>query len=184
MPSDLLIHPNSRCDAVLRIVAEAARPRPGVLALRYEVTGEISELILPSVRPGRRVDGLWRHSCFEAFVQTSPGPGYVELNFAPSTDWAAYGFRAYREAMSQDPAAAAPTIDVRRTDDRFILQAELLLDAEAIGGADARWRLGLSAVIEEASGRLSYWALRHRPGKPDFHHSDCFILEPAAPFSS
>jgi hypothetical protein len=32
-------------------------------------------------------------------------------------------------------------------------------------------------VIEETNGRLSYWALAHPPGKPDFHHSDCFALE-------
>jgi hypothetical protein len=39
--------------------------------------------------------------------------------------------------------------------------------------ADAR-RLALSAVIEETSGALSYWALRHAAGKPDFHHADAF----------
>jgi len=37
-------------------------------------------------------------------------------------------------------------------------------------------RLALSAVIEEERGRLSYWALRHPPGKPDFHHPDAFAL--------
>jgi hypothetical protein len=41
----------------------------------------------------------------------------------------------------------------------------------------ASWRLGLSAVIEETSGRISYWALAHPPGKADFHHSDCFAHE-------
>jgi hypothetical protein len=39
------------------------------------------------------------------------------------------------------------------------------------------WRLGLSAIIEEASGQRSYWALAHPPGKPDFHHPDSFALE-------
>ena len=34
--------------------------------------------------------------------------------------------------------------------------------------------VGLSAVIEETSGRKSYWSLAHPPGKADFHHSDCF----------
>jgi len=35
----------------------------------------------------------------------------------------------------------------------------------------------LSAVIEEESGTLSYWALRHAPGRADFHHPDGFALE-------
>jgi hypothetical protein len=37
--------------------------------------------------------------------------------------------------------------------------------------------MGLSAVVKEASGALTYWALRHAPGKPDFHHSEAFALE-------
>jgi hypothetical protein len=43
--------------------------------------------------------------------------------------------------------------------------------------ADARWRLGLSAVIEDMAGGKSYWALAHPPGKADFHHADSFARE-------
>jgi hypothetical protein len=35
----------------------------------------------------------------------------------------------------------------------------------------------VSAVVETLDGALSYWALRHPPGKPDFHHADSFALE-------
>jgi hypothetical protein len=41
--------------------------------------------------------------------------------------------------------------------------------------------VGLSAVIEEVDGSKSYWALRHPPGQPDFHHRDCFALRLEAP---
>jgi hypothetical protein len=41
--------------------------------------------------------------------------------------------------------------------------------------------LALSAVVEERNGALSYWALRHSPGKPDFHHPEAFALELAPP---
>jgi hypothetical protein len=40
-------------------------------------------------------------------------------------------------------------------------------------------QLALSTVIEDARGTLSYWALTHPPGKPDFHHRDAFVLEVA-----
>ncbi len=43
------------------------------------------------------------------------------------------------------------------------------------------WKLALSAVIEETDGTKSYWALRHPPGAPDFHHPDCFALTLEAP---
>ena len=42
---------------------------------------------------------------------------------------------------------------------------------------DEPWQLALTAVIEETSGVKSYWALRHPPGKPDFHHADGFVVE-------
>ena len=46
------------------------------------------------------------------------------------------------------------------------------------GGASAlHLRLGAAAVLEDDNGRLSYWALCHPPGKPDFHHPDGFVLE-------
>ncbi len=41
-------------------------------------------------------------------------------------------------------------------------------------------RLGLSAVIEQTDGTKSYWALAHPPGKPDFHHRDCFAHQLSA----
>ena len=73
-----------------------------------------------------------------------------------------------------------PKIEVDSSDDAFELRAELALDRLPDLPPDAPWQLGLSAVIEEAGGRLSYWALAHPPGRPDFHHSDCFALELAA----
>jgi hypothetical protein len=47
---------------------------------------------VPAAVAAARTDELWRHTCFEAFVRTSPAPAYYEFNFAPSTQWAAYRF--------------------------------------------------------------------------------------------
>ena len=35
------------------------------------------------------------------------------------------------------------------------------------------WQLGLSAVLEEADGAKSWWALAHPAEEPDFHAPDC-----------
>jgi hypothetical protein len=43
--------------------------------------------------------------------------------------------------------------------------------------SDIRLWVGLSAVVEDLNDSLSYWALKHPPGKPDFHHSDNFALQ-------
>jgi hypothetical protein len=54
----------------------------------------------------------------------------------------------------------------------FTLHASLKWNGDLPSGA-AR-QLGVAAMIEETNGRRSYWALAHPPGKPDFHHADCF----------
>jgi hypothetical protein len=60
---------------------------------------------------------------------------------------------------------------------RYTLQAVLTLDALPGLPRDGRWRLALSAVIEETNGGKSHWALAHPAGKPDFHHADGFTYE-------
>ncbi len=181
MRQALIRHPDSRCAAVARIDVEAARPRPGTLDLCYAVTGTIGALRMPAVSAPARADGLWRHTCFEAFVRASAGAGYYELNFAPSTRWAAYGFREYRSGMRAASEVSAPRFEVDSSGGAYRLRVSVALDGLAGLPGDAVWRLGLAAVIEETGGRRSYWALAHPPGKPDFHHGDCFRLElPAA----
>jgi len=167
-------HPDSPCAAVTRIEAFVARPRGGALALRYLVTGAIRELRLPPAAASVRADELWRRTCFEAFVRAPVGEGYYEFNVSPSTQWAAYRFDGYRQGMRPAEGIGAPQVEVRSTAKRFEMDVTLALPDSL---ADAPWRLGLSAVIEAADGRISYWALAHPPGKADFHHADGFALE-------
>jgi hypothetical protein len=180
MRQAIRLHPDSRCAAVTQAEVEIARPRPGNLVLRYFVSGRIGDLRIPPVTAPIRADALWQNTCFEAFVKAPPGPVYYEFNFAPSMQWAAYRFSGYRNGMIVASEIAVPRIDVRSSAAYYTLQASLELDGLPGLPSDALWRLGLSAVIEEMSGRKSYWALAHPPGSADFHHSDCFTLELAA----
>jgi hypothetical protein len=170
-------HPDCRCRAVDGIEVEAARPRPGALRLRYVVTGRTDGLRLPPVAAPARADDLWRHPCFEAFLRVPPGAAYTELNFAPSTCWAAYRFDGPRRGMRAAEALAQPHIEVRAEAGCYELSARLDLDPVPDFSGAPVWRLGLAVVIEKIGGGLSYWALAHPPGRPDFHHSDCFALE-------
>jgi hypothetical protein len=124
------------------------------------------------------VDELWRHTCFEAFLMKGDGPGYREYNFSPSGEWAAYAFRDYRQAKDQQAGVAAdepaPVIRVQRSAQRLALEAEVPLE---LTPSYRSMRLGLAAVVEAVDGGLSYWALRHPPGEPDFHHIDAFALQ-------
>jgi hypothetical protein len=167
----LKLHPDSRCDAVREVTLEAVRIDRSALRLRYRASGAMADLRIPQAARPARTDALWQHTCFEAFLRPRADDSYLEFNFAPSTEWAAYSFASYRSEM-RVIADAAVSVDVERTDEA--LEVTALLEGLP---EDGGWRLGASAVMEEIGGRRSYWALSHPPGKPDFHHSDCFALE-------
>jgi hypothetical protein len=175
MRGQLKLHSRSGYAAGVQIAVEFTRPRAHGLMLSYTVTGNVGRLGIPPVMAPVRGDELWRHTCFEAFVRGA-GPAYYEFNFAPTTQWAAYRFSGYRSGRC--PAEIpAPAIDVQSGADRFSLNAFLQLDSLNSLPARASWHLGLSAVIEERSGRISYWAAVHPSEKPDFHHADSFAYE-------
>jgi len=173
----LTLHPDSHCTAVDRIEVEIARPRSECLILSYVVTGTTSEIRLPPTTAPARGDALWRHTCFETFVRASSGQNYYEFNFSPSGQWAAYRFTGYRNGMCVADEISAAPIEVRSSPARCTLQASLALDRLSALPRQDPWRLGFSVVIEDARGGISYWALAHPPGKPDFHHTDGFVHE-------
>lgn len=175
-PVDLTCHPSTRADPVTGIVVDVRRSVQGTLALSFRVDGEIGGVRVPASRPPRRVDRLWEHTCFEAFVAVEGTPGYHELNFSPSGEWAGYGFSDYRQIATLHDEPLAPRIAVRADNDQLELDAFVVLDRLESGLSTATLRLGLAAVIESAAGVLSYWALYHPPGKPDFHHRTTRVL--------
>jgi hypothetical protein len=158
---------------VSAIEVEVERRETGVLALRYLVSGDMAGVVLPPPAAPVRTDELWRHTCFEAFVGAPDQAAYEEINLAPSGQWAAYRFDGYRQGMASLEPFEPPGVSVMRTAGGLELGATLNLDALA----GSPWRLGLSAVIEEAGGQISYWAAAHPAGRPDFHHRDGFAVE-------
>ena len=178
MRISLLPHPDTPPAAISSVEAEIARVEEGMLVIRYAAIGDIGNLRIPEpVRYSTRQDELWQTTCFEAFVK-GPGQGvYLEFNFAPSTGWAAYRFASYRE-QREDLSLPAPHFDVAQLLDQ--LEVTVAVDTTRLANLlpdDASWLFNLTAVIEEQDGTKSYWALAHPPGKPDFHHPDCFTLE-------
>jgi len=172
----LIPHPHTRSTPADRIEAEIARRPDGRWSLSYTVTGRIGDIAMPAVQAPARGTALWQHTCFEAFLRVAGGTDYYELNFAPSTQWAAYHFTGYRSGRRDAAEVNAIPIESQSNADSYTLNVLLGLDRLSLP-TDAPWQLGLSAVIEDMSGGLSYWALAHPPGKPDFHHTAGFVHE-------
>jgi hypothetical protein len=175
----LTCHPATPTDVVRGIAARVSRHPAGMLAVRYVLEGDLDRVRVPPPRAPRVAAKLWQHTCCEIFVARKGSPAYHEFNLSPSGEWAAYAFDAYRAPTpgAADAAVVAPRVAVRGTAERLELDAEIRLDQLPEGHAGSKLMLGLSAVIEDNRGELSYWALRHPRGKPDFHHAEAFALE-------
>src|ERR1700722_9908139 len=176
-PVMLIAHPSTPNDAVRSLAVQLRTEEPGILVFQYSLDADMSRVRVPPSGAGGRADGLWKHTCFEAFVAPADSPGYHEFNFSPSGDWAMYRFNAYREGVSPAQIGQAPQISLHRGDARVELKATVRLESLADLRDAPRLKVALAAVIEDENGRLSYWALRHAPGKPDFHHPNAFALE-------
>lgn len=175
----LHVHGNPAGLPIERVEASLQLERgdgPAALTARFRLAGDLAQLAIPPRGPGGRADGLWRHTCFEFFVRSRAAAGYSEVNIAPSTEWAAYAFSAYRAGMR--PIGPVSTqIDVAASPRLLTLAATLPL-AALVHEAAGAYEVALSAVIEGRSGTLSYWALAHPdPLRPDFHHPESFVHE-------
>ena len=168
----LLCHPDALPPAGVGVTASATRTADGGLALDYRLHGDLSALDLPAADTLLPPERLWAFTCLEAFVAKAGETAYVEFNFAPNGQWHRFAFSAYRQGVTPPPAPAPQRELVRDTDG---LRLGVRLAAAALPAGPLQ--VGLTAVLLDRAGRHSYWALRHPPGRPDFHHRDGFVLD-------
>jgi hypothetical protein len=172
----LICHPDTPPRGITRVEARVVGIQGEWLRLRWRIDG-VGSLVVPSFAGKGRADDLWKTTCFEAFLQPQGGTAYVELNLSPSERWNAYDFVAYREGMAERPFPREPDCSLRMGQAMAIFDAAIPVSALP----PLPWRYGLTAVLEEQGGVLSYWAIAHQTGKPDFHDAACFAGELAAP---
>jgi hypothetical protein len=176
----LICHPSTPAIRTNHVNVDIRPAGSGRLFMRYTVECDTALLMLPEPDSPVRSDNLWQTTCFELFVKPPDSERYFEYNFSPSTEWALYRFSDYRKGMAEE-MIARPRITCDYSLSHFALNAEFNLPD---GLHTKPLLVGISAVIEETGGTKSYWALAHPPGKPDFHHKDCFALQLEAPSAS
>lgn len=169
----LICHPATPASTVDTVDVDLHQQASGALWLEYHVAPS-DTLIVPQFADPVRADGLWKTTCFELFAQPNGGDTYFEFNFSPSFEWAAYAFDGYRSGMRELPCDD-PEIAVTPAPS-FFVSVEAMPELPLVP-----MRINLTAVIEEADGTKSYWALAHPAEKPDFHHPDGFVLELSPP---
>jgi hypothetical protein len=167
----LVCHPDTPCAALAALGVKIVLNDEHGWDVEFVAMGSPLDLRLPAPTGPVQTEGLWHTTCFELFFALD-GDAYVEMNLSPSCAWAAFHFDHYRTGM-RPIDMPAPAISIAVGHERLVMSASLAEDALPW---DRTGRMGISAVIEERSGAVSYWALAHPPGRPDFHHHDCFAL--------
>ena len=169
----LTCHAQSLAGGIEGIGATITRGMTGEVTVTYRVSGETGALEIPARSTPHRIDGLWKNTCFELFIGSFEDENYLEYNFSPSRQWAAYQFAGYRSDM-----AALETNDPNIKAVQDAVSLTLIATIALPNAWQARsLRVGVSAVMATKTGDISYWAIAHPPGKPDFHHRDCFAVQ-------
>ena len=145
------------------------------LSLRYRLIDPTGLLLVPpaAAAPQRR-DGLWEHTCLEAFLAEPGTAPYWELNLAPSGDWNLYRLSGYRQGLTSESAISALPLALSRRPDGLDLAVSLDLGVLPLAGRPLE--LGITAVLELSDGGILYWALRHPGAEADFHLREGFGL--------
>jgi hypothetical protein len=148
--------------------------RESAITLSFVLAGDLDALAIPAPDPVPvRAENLWQATCFEMFWTEEGKENYWELNLAPTGNWNAYAFSAYRQGMRREERIPCPSFDARRRPE-FILSTKL--DLSGLHHGRAPLRVGLCAVLKEKSNRLTCWALAHPEKKPDFHAAAGFAI--------
>lgn len=166
-------HPAAPVCPGLSLTAGVETTAGGGLRLRYVFSGPLALVKLPDDSVPTRADGLWQHTCCEAFVAVPGEAVYREFNFSPSGAWAAYRFSDYRSTAAL-PLGPVPAIACQLSADHLLI--DVMLDAAWLPREPAL-SIGLCAVVETTDGERSYWALAHPAPQPDFHHREGFALK-------
>lgn len=168
----LVPHPAVPAPAGVSVTVTVRRADDGAWQLDYRIEDPHGLIQWPADAPEQATDGLWQHTCCEAFVAVPDSEAYVEFNASPAGPWACYRFAAYRARADQGQPAWRP--DIECAHDGAVTTVSVPVPAALLPPA-AR-QAGLSCVIETHEGARSYWALAHPEPQPDFHHRDGFAL--------
>ncbi len=163
---DLIKHPDSPDQGVERVCFGYDLSVDN-WRLSYEVFGDLDQLDLPPEQASRRGRELWLGTCFELFIARA-SHGYRELNMAPSGAWAGFDFDGYRSQPRPLEPSPLASLKSFRSPERY--RADIVLSDDAV--PDMAAHVGPAVVLKDSLGQLSYWAMMHPPGKPDFHHPD------------
>jgi len=159
----------------LKIAGNIAR-NGNKLAIRYILENDLKEIAIapPSNTPSRKHE-LWQDTCFEFFLGIKDFARYWEFNLSPVGHWNVYRFDGYRQGMQEETAFEKLSFNVQNQADGLILVLDV--DLDKIISTEEAIEVGITTVIKDRNGEVTYWALTHQGAEADFHLRDSFIVK-------
>ncbi|MEO0925872.1 MAG: DOMON-like domain-containing protein [Cyanobacteria bacterium J06643_13] len=167
------LHPFSGDDAPSVSVLGKIERCDNRLQIEYNLKGQ-ELVIVPQAAPPVRQFDLWEHTCCEFFLGILNSSKYWEFNLSPAGHWNVFRFDNYRQNIAEEMAFERLPFKVSKLGE--VLQLRLQLDLDKIMTAEQSLNVGITTVIEDRAGKLSYWALSHPGTEPDFHRRDSFAI--------
>lgn len=159
-----------------RSPAAAQGLNTSVLTLNYFFSGVTEEVRWPDLKanPARK-DNLWQSTCLEFFIGAKQCKRYVELNFCPSGDWAAYVFADYRQGRI-DPDFGAPVIRQHHNGVGLSVCVpwSALQGLLGAGNQVKDYIFAITACVQEGDAQ-SFWSHAHTADQPDFHDHSLYL---------
>jgi len=160
---------------VIEIAGEITRANNN-LFLRYEVKGDIAQILLPAKAssPGR-TNNLWKATCFEFFLALPNESRYWEFNLSPSGDWNVYKMDGYRRvAFQEELVFHKMPFAFRKANGKLSL--DITLDLNPLIQIQQMAQVGITTIIQTLDYKESHWALAHTSSNVDFHLKESFTL--------
>lgn len=148
---------------------------PDSVFVSYKVQGSLAEIDLGQGHPHHaRVIKLWEKSCFELFIKNEKN-SYIEFNFSPEFEWNAFYFEKKGDALAEYGRMDSVKKDILLSLDVFHLIVEIDRKKFPDHFFESALEIGLTSVIKDRHGKLSYWALSHQDTKPNFHDFRSYV---------
>ncbi len=149
------------------------------LFLSFSIKKGLPLIDLGSSTPNKeRLVKLWEKTCFEFFLKNEHGE-YVEFNFSPNFEWNCFYFPKKGDPLKEWELMSRPNTEILLSLDHYFIVVELRKELFPPGFFDQKTELkaGMTSVIKDKKGALSYWALTHSDSRPNFHHFDSFTMK-------
>jgi len=136
------------------------------LSLSFALKGAFEGYLFDTKNHVKRVDELWKATCFEVFIKNQNAKEYWELNIAPSGAWNFYHFSDYKKKMQEESRVLIPKVIFKKERDEVYVNVEIDFTEKLF---DEKVEFNLALILLDVERKRHFFTLNPKEGLPDFH---------------